>query len=183
MTTISCCLLMVMQNQWSIRDAKETDVEGIMQVHLDCIQKICCHHYTQHQVENWLKRQSLQRYTSFIKQNSDFIVVLANNSQSGEDDPVIVAFAHMGKEVNGKFSSQVDLEVYGFYVSPNVSRRGVGKLLFRELERRALEQGGCGIGVISTLNAVPYYEACGFRGKGQQYHGELECTRMERHCS
>lgn len=156
------------QNQWSIRDARETDVEGIMQVHLDCIQKICCHHYTQHQVENWVKRQSLQRYTSFLQQNNDFIVVL---TKGGSD---VVAFGNMGKEVNEKFTSHVNFEVYGCYVSPNVVRRGVGTLLLGELERRAVEQGGCGIGVMSTLNAIPFYESCGFEGKEWLFHGEFQ---------
>lgn len=166
-----------MQCQWSIRDAKEADVEEIMQVHLDCIQKICCHHYSQHQVENWMRRQSLQRYTSFIKQSNDFVVVLAKDS--------VVGFGHMGKvgkEVAGKFSSQVDFEVYGFYVSPSVLRKGVGKQLYGELERRALEQGGHGIGVVSTLNAIPFYEACGFEVLERYYHGDLqlECRCMQK---
>lgn len=160
-----------------MRDAKEADVEGIMEVHLDCIQKICCHHYTQHQVVYWMGRQSLPRYTSFIKQSNDFVVVLAK-----EENNSVVGFGHMGKEVSGKFSSQVDFEVYGFYVSPRVSRKGVGRQLYGELERRALEQGGHGIGIISTLNAIPFYEACGFEVLEPCYHGDLqlECRCMEK---
>lgn len=115
-----------------------------------------------------MKRQSLERYTSFIKQDNDFVVVVAR----GRSD--VVAFGHMGKDVNVKFMPYVNFEVYGFYVSPNVLRRGVGTLLFGELEKRALEQGGHGIGVISTLNAVPFYEACGFEEKEQYFHEELK---------
>lgn len=161
-----------MECQWFLRDAKEEDAKKIMLVHIDCINKVCSQHYSKDQLKQWVKRQSLQRYSVFIQQDNDFIVVLRQEAKS--EDSVVVAFGHMGKKTEGLFSDAVDFEVYGFYVSPDVSRRGVGKLLFRELERRALEQGGCGIGVVSTLNAVPFYEACGFKVTRDYFHGDLQ---------
>ncbi len=153
-----------------------------MRVHLDCIQKVCGSHYSQDKVQDWAKRQSLQRYASFIKQNDEFPVVLSNNDAHSSNSVAVVAFGHMGKEIKGKFSAWVDFELYGFYVSPDNLRRGVGKLLFGELQKRAPEQGGRGIGVVSTLNAVPFYEACGFGVVGVHYHGDLqlECRVMEK---
>ena len=154
-----------------MRDAVEADAEGIMRVHLDCIHKVCGPHYTPKQVESWAKRQSLQRYISFLQQRNEFVVVLPNSDCHGN----VMAFGHMGKEIKGKFSAWVDFELYGFYVSPDNLRQGIGKVLYSELERRAaIEQGGSGIGVVSTLNAVPFYEACGFEVVGVYFHGDLQ---------
>ena len=162
-----------------MRDAEEKDVEGIMQVHIDCIQKLCNSHYSQDQLRQWVGGQSLERYASFIKQNDSFVVVLDKNDSS------IVAFGHMGKKGCDKLPAEIDFEVYGFYVSPSVGRMGVGRKLYQELERRAVEQGGCGMGVVSTLNAVPFYEACGFElmeEVGMCYHGagRLECRLLKK---
>ncbi len=277
-----------------------------MRVHLDCIQKLCASCYSQGQVQDWVRRQNLQRYTSLIKQDNDFVVVTRketvpsepgqpsplrdnckDNASSSEPEPsslnsardqvdsrtgepgvhveleatataigsppsplssrtrepgvhveleatataigyppsplssrtgepgvhveleattaigyppsplpsrarepgvaanddAVVAFGHMGNQIEEKmFSSWVDLQVFGFYVSPDHPRKGVGKMLFGELERRGLEQGGCGIGVVSTLNAIPFYKACQFKEVGTYYHGDskLECTILER---
>ena len=122
----------------------------------------------------------MQRYASFIMQkDSEFVVVLDKN------DSCIVAFGHMGKKSSKEFSAEVDYEVYGFYVSPSVGRRGVGRMLYQELEKRAVEQGGHGMGVKSTLNAVPFYVACGFElmeDKGMCFHGAgyLECRLLKK---
>lgn len=126
-----------------------------------------------------INHQNHQRYASFIRQESDFVLVLRRGSD--KDEATVVAFGHMGQELQGIFSAWVTHEVYGFYVSPDCLRKGVGRLLFGELERRALEQGSNGIGVVSTLNAVPFYEACGFEVVGNHYHGDfkLESKIME----
>ena len=162
-----------------MRDAKENDIEGIMKVHIDCILELCSTHYTPDQIQKWRGAQSLQRYASFIKQDNSFIVVL------DKKDCGVVAFGHMGKKSTEKFPAEIDFEVYGFYVSPSVCRRGIGRTLYQELERRAIEQGGCGIGVMSTLNAVPFYKACGFELMEELslcYHGagELECRLLKK---
>ncbi len=163
-----------------MREADEKDVEGIMKVHIDCIQKLCSSHYSQDQIQQWVGGQSLQRYASFVKQeDSTFIVVL------DQKDSRIVAFGHMGKKSCDKFSADIDFELYGFYVSPTVGRRGVGRKLYQELERRAVEQGGHGMGVMSTLNAVPFYQACGFELMAESdtcYHGagHLECRLLKK---
>ena len=162
-----------------MRDAREADAEGIMRVHVDCILKLCSSHYSEERIQRWSSSQSLERYISFIKDESDFVVV------TSKQDDTVLAFGHMGKSREG-FSGDINFEIFGFYVSPQVARRGVGKMLSAELERRALEQGARGIGVKSSLNAIPFYEACGFRQTaacGSCVGGrdvELECKPMEK---
>lgn len=165
-----------------MRDAEESDTEGIMRVHTDCILKVCSSHYSQDQVQRWAQAQTLQRYASLVSRPDHFVLVVERG-----DSKRVVGFGHMGRS-EGRFSPEVDFEIYSFYVSPAVSRRGVGRMLYAELERRALRQGGCGIGVKSSLNAVPFYEACGFVGDGGAGVGvhmgggvvELECKSLEK---
>ena len=100
----------------------------------------------------------------------------------------IAAFGHLGQRGDHeRYSSQVKFEVFGFYVSPKVQRRGVGRRLMAELERRAMAQGCVRLGVCSTLNATPFYEACGFVViKDSHCHSlggvELKCKVLEKRC-
>ena len=61
----------------------------------------------------------------------------------------------------------------------------MGRRLLGEVERRAVELGCNGhIGVCSTLNAVPFYESCGYVVVRDGLHGSgpeaLECKIMEK---
>ena len=100
----------------------------------------------------------------------------------------MAAFGHLGQcGDRERYSSEVTFEVFGFYVSPKVQRRGVGRKLMAELERRAMAQGCVRLGVCSTLNAIPFYEACGFVViKDSHCHSlggvELECKVLEKSC-
>lgn len=95
----------------------------------------------------------------------------------------IVAFGYIiGKTLNFdvEFTKGIDCKLDKLYVSPDVSRQGVGKLLYRELERRALEEGASGIGLLSSLYAVPFYEAHGFTVTRDAIFGVLEAKVMEK---
>lgn len=142
--------------QWSLRDAKEADIGGMMLVQLSCFQRTLSHYYSQDQVEHLVLSQSVQAFTSLI--NEDHCIVAEDDSTGA-----IVAFGCIGKTSSGDFTAKCDFELQKLYVSPSVSRRGLGSRLFRELERRVMNQSGHGIGVVSTLNAVPFYQSCGFR--------------------
>ena len=152
-----------------------------MQVHLDCIKVTCSPYYTKKQIDCWLESQTLQRYVSFIKKGEEFIVVVDERNH-------VIAFGHMGNRATEGLTDEVDFEVYGFYVSSSMQRKGVGSLLYGELEKRALAQGGCGIGVCSTLNAVSFYEACGFTVTADAIHEvsgkvELQTKLLEKKLS
>ena len=138
------------------RDALESDVDSIMQVHTDSIKNICSTHYSSEQISDWIGRQRREKYIQLIARDDDFVVAEDSNGQ-------VVAFGHLGRCTDhDRFSPQVNFEVYGFYVSPSVKRQGVGRRLIAELERRAVMQGCVKLGVSSTLNALPFYKACGF---------------------
>lgn len=161
--------------QFSFRDAAESDVEGIMKVHLDSIKKICSSHYSQEKIDRWVGAQSLERYSSFVTSGDDFVLVVDSEEE-------VVAFGHMGKRKLKEFSELIDYEVFGFYVSPRVVRRGVGRMLYKELEQRAKTKGAQGIGIHSSSNAIPFYESCGFTkmGTAEVKTLQVQCTVMEK---
>ena len=63
-------------------------------------------------------------------------------------------------------SSNSDAIKY-LYVSPESAGNGIGKLLMRELEKRARNCGCALLVLASSLNAVGFYESCGFYVKEQ----------------
>jgi GNAT superfamily N-acetyltransferase len=53
-------------------------------------------------------------------------------------------------------------QVEALFVAPDVMGRGVGKRLMAFVEELALAQGISRLRLESTLNAAPFYRACGF---------------------
>ena len=166
-------------NNLTFRDAVESDADSILQVHTSSIRQHCSAHYSEEQISGWIGRQKKEQLIQLITRNDDFVVAVDGSGQ-------VIAFGHLRPCIDReRFSSEVDFEVYGFYVSPVVTRQGVGRRLMAELERRALEQGCVRLGVCSTLNATPFYEACGFVVcKDSHCHSlsgvDLECKVLEK---
>ncbi len=133
-----------------IRDAQERDMDGVMQVHVNCIQRVCSSYYGAEmgQRQPWLL--ILDQYSKTL-------------SCCGDGDDNIFAFAYVGILSPEMCSSKMDFELHKLYVSPVVGRRGIGRKLLEELERRVSNDGGNGIALKSSMNAVPFYEACGYR--------------------
>lgn len=140
-----------------MREAVPSDARSIHIIHLACIQEICAPFYSEDQISTWSKRSTPELFSKHItEENSTFIVAETEAKE-------IVGFTHFGKSKDSRFSSKVDFEIYGFYVSPSYGRKGVGRVLITETNRQAKEQEFKGdMGVVATLNAVPFYEKCGF---------------------
>ncbi len=140
-----------------MRKAVASDAEAVQVIHLACIREICASFYSEDQISTWSKRSTPELFTKHITDEESTFVVGETETKE------IVAFAHFGKSKDSRFSSKVDFEVYGFYVSPSHGRKGVGATLMTEITRRSIELGCTGdLGVVATLNAVPFYEKSGF---------------------
>lgn len=163
-----------MNTRWKCRNALVSDATAIWKIHVDCIHTLCSSFYSQEQIENWAGRQKPERFAAFIQGKGDFVVI----EDTAQTSPTIVGFGHLGRCNNQQFSQAVDFEIYGFYVSPLVTRQGAGYFMYEELKTRALHQGGIRLGVCSTLNAVPFYEACGFNTIKEAVHcpGDLNMS-------
>ena len=159
----------------TIRDAKETDADIVWRIHTGCIEKVCSSHYSKEEVEQWARRQRPDNYVQFIRKD-EFIVA----AQEG----CVVGFGHLGAcEDHEKFPQGIKLEVKALYVFPEAAGRGTGRALFEELRRRAVDRRCSRLGVCSTLNAVPFYESCGFTVVKEVLHcvgdRSLRCKILE----
>ena len=164
---------------WSLRDAKESDIEGMKLIHATSFREILCCCYTQDEIEHMLSMHTWQVYSSLINDGGHCIVAEDNSTHS------ILAFGCIGKCSNDNFTTSCDFELGKFYVDPSMLRRGLGTELFLDLEKRIVSEGGHGIGVVSSSYAVPFYQAQGFVvtvEDGVTYYGKrpFACKLMEK---
>ena len=197
---------------FTVRDAKESDAEHILDLHTRSIRALSSsprasgflgtvggvgggqeegkgrYFYTPAETQRWAARQEARKYVPFIQSTrDDFIVAEALPTRVESDQPTrttLLGFAHLKDEERDS-----EVEVMGLYVLPSAQRKGVGRALFGELQRRA--QMRCGTNassrtwrVSATLNAVPFYESVGFTAVQDGSHcagGQtLRCMLMER---
>ena len=82
----------------------------------------------------------------------------------------------------------IDLDcgkVDAIFVNPNCMRLGVGRQIMLHLEKIAIKAGLSQLKLDSTLNAEPFYRACGFAGgKASKYKSPrgilLDCIPMKK---
>jgi GNAT superfamily N-acetyltransferase len=75
--------------------------------------------------------------------------------------------------------------VRGCYVEPDFARRGVGRALMDAVEREARSAGRSALLLDATRNAVPFYEALGWRAEAPARHplghgATLDCVIMSK---
>jgi GNAT superfamily N-acetyltransferase len=64
-------------------------------------------------------------------------------------------------------------EVDAFFVDPAAKRSGVGRMLWRDLERQALVHGARTVMLDADPQAVPFYRAMGLRVTGRAASGSI----------
>lgn len=128
----------------TIRRARQEDKEAIWRVHGKAIRETCASHYSPEVIEVWAGGLRSEKYAEAIDKYEFFVA---------EEDGVVVGFGELGQEAGA---------VQGLYVSPDVKGRGVGRELLRTLEESARSHGLKSLRLISSLNAVAFYEREGF---------------------
>jgi ribosomal protein S18 acetylase RimI-like enzyme len=139
----------------TLRRAVIADCEQIARVHAASIRTLLRSHYTPEQLERWAASLTPERY-----------VPLAEHSIVATDGEPIAGFAQMQ-----------DGEIQRLYIDPAYVRRGIGAMLLRELERLATCSS---LRLSASLNAVPFYEAMGFRSTGEAAWNGLKVVTMEK---
>ena len=133
-----------------IRPLLDSDIPAIQEVHINCIKEVCSSCYSKEDITAWIDRQSITRYESLFKEGNVSVAV--------NEEGKVIGFGHIDKTSD----EGCDHVIKGLYVSPSVIGRGIGTLLFNELERIATSDSCSKLLVYSSKNAVSFYERFGF---------------------
>lgn len=150
----------------TIRKANQNDAQAIFDLRNRAILAKCSAHYTEEQLSLWTQGSVSER----------FIADVVDTFYVSEIDGQVIG--------SGKLNTQTGV-VDAIFVEPNYSGRGAAKKMLQFLEHLAKEQGLRLLTLESTLNAAPFYRACGFVGdKVSAYHSpkgiRLDCVPMEK---
>lgn len=126
------------------RRATSDDREGIFRVHVTAVRETCVSHYAPFEIEGWVGVRRLETYAPPFEANDVFVAV--------ERDQV-VGFSQL---------NPATYEVEAVYVDPAFGRQGIGARLLRLVEDTASARGLRDLRLAASLNAVPFYTACGF---------------------
>ena len=149
-----------------IRNALPKDAEAIHVVHMAAIRGLCSTHYSAAEIDAWCGGRNPSSYLSPIREK-------------------VVLVAEVDARIRG--FGQLDLKgvIEAVYVHPDHPRQGIGTALLCALEACALRSGCAVLRLDSSLNAVGFYKAAGYRTV-ERYKHEIRpgvfisCERMER---
>jgi putative acetyltransferase len=145
-----------------VREATASDVEAIRTVHAASIRELGTAAYDAEQVAAWASGVETATYADIDSADVSFVVA--------EDEGTLLGFGSLSFSPADDYGAAVDAEVTGVYIHPSAARRGVGSLLLAELERRARGRGVGTLGLMSSLNAVPFYETHGYERVEEHDH-------------
>lgn len=74
---------------------------------------------------------------------------------------------------------ECSLRIQSVYVEPKYHGKGIGKRLMEELENEARRQKCAKVGIRSTLPAVAFYKAIGYKDMGEIWYGGYSAGRLE----
>lgn len=130
-----------------IRRAWLSDREGIYRVHVTAVRVTCASHYTSQEIEGWVGTKASDTYAPPFERCDIFVAVDADDN--------VLGFSQINPQM---------FEVEAVYVDPDHVRRGIGRALLAEVEGVAVAGGLRTLRLAASLNAAPFYRACGFVG-------------------
>lgn len=129
----------------AIRPARADDAESIRQIHVSSVHALCGGHYSPQQLIALLGGRDAADYRAAIDDLGEYVVVA--------EDP--------RSRLTG-FAALYSAEVRAVYAAPDAVR-GTGRLLLAALESEALRRHVGALTLSSSLNALGFYEAMGYR--------------------
>jgi N-acetylglutamate synthase-like GNAT family acetyltransferase len=147
-----------------IRKAKRQDARAIWNIRNAAIMDQCNGHYSADQIRKWTGGKLSEKFKDVVEER--FYVAAWNNRVVG--------------------TGMIDLKtgkIDAIFVDPGHMKKGVGSGMMAYLEKLARSHGLPELSLESTLNAAPFYRACGFEGEQTgQYKSPrgytLECVPM-----
>ena len=149
-----------------IRVALPEDAEAIHEVHMASIRGLCSMHYSAAEIGAWCGGRAASNYRLPIREK-------------------VVLVAEVDARIRGFGQLDPKGVIEAVYVHPDQPRQGVGGALLRALEARALRLGCEVLRLDSSLNAVGFYAAAGYRTVERRRHEIrpgvfIPCEHMER---
>ncbi|MFP9190296.1 GNAT family N-acetyltransferase [Natronosalvus vescus] len=149
----------------TVRPARPEDSEALVAVHLAAIRELGATAYDPDQVDAWAANKDPDGYP--VESEDDHFVVATHEG-------AVVGFGHLASEHR---------EVQAVYVHPDHARAGCGSALLEHLEATARADDLERLTLLSSKNAVDFYERHGWRGLEWVDHEStggvvLECLRM-----
>ncbi len=150
-----------------IRKARPEDTAALHAIHVASIRDLCRSHYSPAQVAAWATGLARPGYLKAMAL-FDFFVA--------EEEGAIVGLCVL--DVPGA-------ELNALYVAPAAAGHGVGRCLLVHAEEIAWRREVRALKLKSTLNAVSFYERCGYRRLRRSTHRlasglRLPCVEMTR---
>ena len=151
-----------------IREAEQSDGDQLWKVHAAAIRELCADRYSPAEIEAWAGQLGSNSYARSIEERELFVAV---------DSQAIVGFGQLNASTG---------EIDAVYVHPSAVRRGIGSELLLTLERTVRAGGLREVFLDSSLNAVGFYAAVGYRSESQRVHRlrsgvDIACVRMSKH--
>jgi Acetyltransferases len=145
-----------------LREAVPDDAPRMRDVHLASIEALGPQAYSDEQVAAWAHERDPAEYP-IETDETHVLVAEADGDTNSEGRDRIVGFGWLKPEADDYLEVAVDGEITTLYVHPAVAREGVGTRLYTELEAKARRRGVESLGLWASRNAVPFYEAQGYR--------------------
>jgi len=131
----------------SVRTARPDDAEAVLEVKRAAIEELAARAYTPAELEAWAPDDdAVAEYRSAMSAEQFQILV-------ADDDGTIAGYGVLNAEQS---------RVEALFVRPFWTRSGIGTRLLGQLEMSAAFDGCAQLAVVSSLNAVPFYETLGY---------------------
>lgn len=166
--TVNVCASRVTESQdrnvSEIRKARRDDAQAVWDLRNAAILAECGSHYSPAELEIWTAGEMTEDFAQAV---DDYWYVATSDGRVVGTGTIALA------------SGKVD----AIFVQPDRMRTGIGRQMLRHLEKLALQAGLTELSLDATLNAAPFYRACGFVGdrvaKYESPRGiDLDCIPM-----
>ena len=128
----------------AIRPYAPSDALAIVELFTETVHAINCRDYSEAELNVWAPRDyDLARWAARLREKRPFVVV---------DNGTILGFCEL----------EADGHIDCFYVHKDHQGRGVGQMLYRECERRAVANGCARLYAEVSITARPFFAKQGF---------------------
>jgi GNAT superfamily N-acetyltransferase len=150
-----------------LREIKQSDGDAIIEVHQKSIRGLCKNIYSKNQIAIWTNLLTREMFDAGIADKNNIGIVAIEDN----------------KLIGYGFMNIADREIKGMYIIPEFTRQGIGRMILSKLEEHAISKGINTIKLNSTLNAVSFYEKCGFINIRDEFQVltedcQIECIHM-----